>query len=89
MLSSHGRGWPNSGPWPYRILSEPVLSQELERSAQVMTHADGRVDSVSFQPCLNPEEASQDRRVAEEWSLPSGKWTFAAVFDGEFVEMFI
>jgi len=41
---------------------------------------------VTFQPCCNPEEFSQDRLAVQSWSLPDGNWTFAAVFDGAFEE---
>lgn len=40
--------------------------------------------SVSFQPCPDPEQRSQDRYVVESWDMPDGAWTFAGVFDGEF-----
>lgn len=38
--------------------------------------------SVSLQPCLNPDQASQDRIVVENWTMPDGEWVFTGVFDG-------
>ena len=74
-------GWPEEGLWWYTPLPEPYLSSELARLAEARTHGD--TDSVSFQPCPNPEEASQDRFVIEDWSLAGGNWSFRAVFDGQ------
>ncbi|KJA27787.1 hypothetical protein HYPSUDRAFT_62824 [Hypholoma sublateritium FD-334 SS-4] len=74
-------GWPEEEAlWWYTPLSEPLLSSELARLADARTHGD--TDSVTFQPCPNPEEASQDRFVIADWSLTGGNWAFRAVFDG-------
>ena len=78
-------GWANHGLWTYRILPEPILSETLERYAQVQSHANNTIDSITFQPCPDEDEASQDRRIAGQWDLPDGKWTFAAIFDGNFI----
>lgn len=76
-------GWgPGYGPFPYTLLSEPTLSLELRRLAEATTHLPG-VDSVNFQPCLDPSERSQDRHAAQRWAMPDGQWTFCGVFDGE------
>lgn len=64
----------------YTSLSEPRLSQELARLARAKSVAD--TDCVSFQPCLLPSAANQDRYVVEDWPLPAGTWSFRAVFDG-------
>ncbi|PIL34209.1 hypothetical protein GSI_03920 [Ganoderma sinense ZZ0214-1] len=69
--------------WTYRMLEEPVVSEELKRVAEPRTSAAGTVDSVSFQPCKTWHYRSQDRHKVEEWALPGGgTWTYAAVFDG-------
>ncbi|KAI0371138.1 protein serine/threonine phosphatase 2C [Pilatotrama ljubarskyi] len=66
--------------WTYRMLKEPALVQELERLAA--PHTLGDVDAISMQPCRTWHYRSQDRYRAEEWALPDGTWTYAAVFDG-------
>lgn len=66
--------------WYYTPLSEPSLSSELERLS--FANSVGDSDVVSFQPCPNPEQYSQDRFVIQDWSLPNGTWTFRAIFDG-------
>ncbi|RPD63915.1 protein serine/threonine phosphatase 2C [Lentinus tigrinus ALCF2SS1-6] len=68
--------------WTYHMLDEPTLSVELRKFANPRTSASNRVDSVSFQPCRTWHHRSQDRYKIEEWSLPGGTWTYAAVFDG-------
>ncbi|KZT35436.1 protein serine/threonine phosphatase 2C [Sistotremastrum suecicum HHB10207 ss-3] len=77
-----GWGPEAGGPWPYRILDEPVLSQKLEKYANAETVAGGKVDVVTFQPCGVESESSQDRFAAQQWELPNGTWTFTAIFDG-------
>lgn len=74
-------GWPEEDClWTYTLLTEPLLSSELARLSGSQTLGD--TDFVSFQPCPNPEQLSQDRFVIQDWSLPSGTWAFRAVFDG-------
>jgi pyruvate dehydrogenase phosphatase len=77
------RGFPGDGPFHYRLLSEDDLARTLEKLARVKTYLGGRIDSISLQPCQDPAQASQDRRVAGTWDLPDGTWTYAAVFDGQ------
>ncbi|KAI0769315.1 protein serine/threonine phosphatase 2C [Trametes elegans] len=72
------RGGPER--WTYRILQEPELAEELKRLAG--PRKVGGVDAVSLQPCKTWHYRSQDRYRVEEWSLPDGTWTYAAVFDG-------
>ena len=71
--------------WTYRMLQEPALSGELQKVAEPRTSAAGTVDSVSFQPCRTWHYRSQDRYRVEEWALPGGTWTYAAVFDGMYL----
>lgn len=81
-------GWPEEEAlWWYTPLPEPLLSSELSRLADARTHGD--TDSVTFQPCPNPEEASQDRFVIADWSLTGGNWAFRAVFDGQSLRPYI
>ena len=68
--------------WAYRMLQEPALSEQLEKAAGARSLASGTVDAVSFQPCRTWHHRSQDRYAVEEWALPGGSWTYAAVFDG-------
>ncbi|KAI9067130.1 protein serine/threonine phosphatase 2C [Trametes sanguinea] len=72
------RGGPER--WTYRMLQEPALTEELKRLAQPQTI--GRTDAVTLQPCRSWHYRSQDRYKVEEWVLPGGIWTYAAVFDG-------
>lgn len=44
-----------------------------------------RAYSVSMQPCLDPDQASQDRLLVESWMMPDGEWVFTGVFDGELI----
>lgn len=37
---------------------------------------------------MDPECLSEDRRYADQWDLPNGLWTCAAVFDGEYLAPF-
>lgn len=74
-------GWPEADAlWVYTSLPEPLLSSELERLS--FAKSIGDTDTVTFQPCPNPEYASQDRFVIEDWLLENGTWAFRAVFDG-------
>ncbi|PPQ99717.1 hypothetical protein CVT24_009700, partial [Panaeolus cyanescens] len=74
-------GWPDAGHlWDFTLLSEPLLSSELARLSGVKSIGDS--DVLSFQPCPNPEESSQDRYVINDWSLLDGAWSFRALFDG-------
>ncbi|KAF5386116.1 hypothetical protein D9615_002436 [Tricholomella constricta] len=74
-------GYPGQGPWTYRILQDPSLTEELCRRSGARTYLFG-VDVVSLQPCPSHISQSQDRYVVEEWDLPDGKWIFNGVFDG-------
>jgi pyruvate dehydrogenase phosphatase len=74
-------GWGDRfGPFAYTLLSEPDVSSELARLSGA-THV-ANVHCVTFQPCPNPEERSQDRYVVQDWALADGVWKFLAVFDG-------
>ncbi|KAF9562787.1 protein serine/threonine phosphatase 2C [Agrocybe pediades] len=74
-------GWTTADAlWYYTPLSEPTLSSELERLSFAQTIKD--TDVVSFQPCPDPEQYSQDRYIIQDWALPNGIWTFRAIFDG-------
>jgi pyruvate dehydrogenase phosphatase len=68
------------GTFPYTLLPEPDSSSELARLSGA-THV-ANVHCVTFQPCLNPKESSQDRYVVQDWALADGVWKFLAVFDG-------
>jgi pyruvate dehydrogenase phosphatase len=74
-------GWNGEGPFYYTALPEPLLSSELARIAnpasQVLTNT--RVDSVTFQPCLEETERSQDRHFS--LAIP-GVGLLTGVFDG-------
>lgn len=72
------RGGPER--WTYRMLPEPAVVDELRRLACPQTVAS--VDAVSLQPCRTWHYRSQDRHKVEQWALPCGTWTYAAVFDG-------
>ncbi|KAF8070267.1 phosphatase 2C-like domain-containing protein [Lyophyllum atratum] len=74
-------GYPGQGPWAYRILQEPSLTEDLARMSAATTYQFG-VDVASLQPCPSDISRSQDRYVVEEWYLPDGKWVFNGVFDG-------
>jgi hypothetical protein len=75
-------GWPEEGAeWWYTVLPEPVLSSELARLSFANSYGD--TDAVTFQPCPNPEQSSQDRFVIKDWPLANGTWSFRAVFDGQ------
>jgi len=74
--------WPEADAlWLYTVLPEPQLSLELERLSLAKSVDD--TDIVTFQPCPNYDERSQDRFVIQNWVLPNGTWSFRAVFDGE------
>jgi hypothetical protein len=79
-------GFQGDGPWWYRLLGEEDLATTLQTMAQVKSYAGGRVDSVTLQPCLDPSQASQDRRMGGTWELPDGTWTYAGIFDGSFFQ---
>lgn len=51
--------------WTYRVMEEPMLSDELTRVANATSH--GGIDSVTFQPC--PSHKNQDRYHVETWSF--------------------
>lgn len=67
---------------PYTRLTEPHLSSELARLSFATKLGD--TDCVTFQPCPNPDERSQDRYVVKDLHAPTGTWAFRAVFDGYF-----
>ena len=76
--------WPDlDALWMYHSLSEPLLCSELGRLSGAKCFAN-HTDSVSFQPCPNPEERNQDRHVVQDWKLRNGTWRFCGVFDGWF-----
>ncbi|TFY54575.1 hypothetical protein EVG20_g9651 [Dentipellis fragilis] len=70
--------------WRYRDLQEPALSRELERMAAATSYLDGRTEAVTFQPCCNEEESSQDRYTVQGWGFgdEKKKWRFVGLFDG-------
>ncbi|GLB37225.1 putative protein serine threonine phosphatase 2C [Lyophyllum shimeji] len=74
-------GYQGQGPWAYRILREPLLTEELTRMSAAKAYPFG-IDVVSLQPCPLHISRSQDRHVVEQWDLPNGKWIFNGVFDG-------
>lgn len=76
-------GWgPKYGPFTYRHMSEPYLSEELMRLS--LARSQDEIDSVTFQPSLDPDQRIQDRRVVQKWDIGGGGiWTFTAVFDGQ------
>lgn len=72
------------GPWRYQVFpSEEELREKLRLYAGVETDATAKVASVAFQPCLNEDCRSQDRRTVQNWNLRNGRWTFVGVFDGK------
>ncbi|KAI0758325.1 protein serine/threonine phosphatase 2C [Irpex lacteus] len=73
-----GHGEPHQ--WAYRILNEPALTEELARMSHPTTQ--GKIDSVTFQPCKSYDARSQDRREIQSWTNAGGRWTFTAIFDG-------
>ncbi|VDC01683.1 unnamed protein product [Peniophora sp. CBMAI 1063] len=73
-----GRGPPHR--YTYRVLSEPMLTNELHRLSHPFVK--GKVAGVSLQPCPLHEFQNQDRFYTESWPTPSGPWTFNAVLDG-------
>ncbi|TRM69658.1 phosphatase 2C-like domain-containing protein [Schizophyllum amplum] len=76
-------GDPEGGTWTYRVLPEPLLSQELARMAQAAILPSTQTHHITFQPCSPLEHENQDRLVSEKWDIPQhGSWTFNAVFDG-------
>ena len=79
-ITDMDRGGPQT--WTYRMLEEPALTGELRKFAEPRTSTSSSIDSVSFQPCRTWHYRSQDRYRVEEWALPGGTWTYAAVFDG-------
>lgn len=75
-------GWPEEDAlWAYELLSEPLLSSELARLAESKSFH--KTDCITFQPCPNFDERSQDRYVVIDWQLDSGTWQFRAIFDGQ------
>lgn len=74
-------GYGGNMRWPYRVLREPALSEELRRISRPQRH--GKIDTVAFQPCLTHEYRSQDRHILQKWRLPGGDWTFTVLLDGK------
>lgn len=78
--------------WPrqYRsYASHGGFNTELARIAQseVLQHpvhkVELKVQTTTLQPFSKPgEKGNEDRHTVQFWELPSGTWTFAAVFDG-------
>ncbi|KAG6813656.1 hypothetical protein H0H92_008893 [Tricholoma furcatifolium] len=66
--------------WKYELLTEPLLSSELERLAGANSYQD--TDCVTFQPCPDPEVTNQDRYAIFDWDLGNGKWHFRLLLDG-------
>jgi len=64
------------------VLSEETVSKSLALYAHSETDPSGGITSVSFQPSLNEDYRSQDRRAVHSWNLRNGAWKFVAVFDG-------
>lgn len=79
------RTWFTSGSWTYRKLTDEQVDEELLRTA--LQGSDGPVEYASLQPCTSYEVRSQDRVCVQKWDMPGGRWTFAAVFDGEFLSL--
>jgi len=77
-------GWGVIDPSPmcYRSLDTQALASELKHLSAARTI--GTTHCVTFQPCL--EAINQDRYDVQEWDLPSGKWSFAAIFDGRLLK---
>ncbi|KAH8119554.1 protein serine threonine phosphatase 2C [Phellopilus nigrolimitatus] len=87
VVAQTDMGWKGEGPWTYRLLHEPHLTNEFDRQTAPAAHPLGggagrQAYSVTTQPCPDPEQRSQDRHVVASWALPGGSWTFAGVFDG-------
>lgn len=75
-------GQPGQGPWPYRRMQEPHLTEELRRRSDARSVAAAHADILSFQPCRSDTSENQDRYVVQVWDLPGGSWVFCAVLDG-------
>lgn len=75
-------GQPGQGPWPYRRMQEPRLTEELCRRSDARSVAAAHADILSFQPYRSDTSENQDRYVAQVWDLPGGSWVFCAVLDG-------
>jgi len=69
--------------WEYTVLSEPLLTSELERIA--FAKSIGDTDVVSAQPSPHYEHRNQDRYAIQDWNLPGGTWSFRAIFDGQYI----
>lgn len=77
-VTDMGHGEPHQ--WAYRILNEPALTEELARMSHPTTQ--GKIHSVTFQPCKSYDARSQDRHEIQSWTNAGGRWTFTAIFDG-------
>jgi hypothetical protein len=72
------------GPWRYQVSpSEEEVTEKLSLFADPETDATARVNSATFQPCLNENHRNQDRRVVQSWNMRNGRWTFVGIFDGQ------
>lgn len=79
-------------PRPYRsYASHAAFNAELSRivEAAEVKSKDGSLvaHTATFQPFKAPKpgaKPSEDRHVFQIWDLPTGSWTFAAIFDGSY-----
>ncbi|KIJ28353.1 hypothetical protein M422DRAFT_61926 [Sphaerobolus stellatus SS14] len=70
------------GPWRYQVIPKEEIAQKLALYAYAKEHSEAGITSVTFQPCLNEDERSQDRRIVHTWPLKNGIWKFIAILDG-------
>ncbi|KAJ7599178.1 protein serine threonine phosphatase 2C [Mycena floridula] len=68
------------GYWIYELLAEPRLSSELARLSFSKTIGD--TDCVTFQPCPDPDQRSQDRYIVQDLNLSNGVWKLRCIMDG-------
>lgn len=73
-------GWPGRHTWHYTHLTSSEVDAQLTHLASPTLYMDVGADSVTIQP--STAKSSEDRLSVQAWNLPSGTWTFAAVFDG-------
>ncbi|KAH8119559.1 hypothetical protein DFH11DRAFT_1723061 [Phellopilus nigrolimitatus] len=77
-------GWKGEGPWTYRLLHEPHLTDEFDRQMAPAAHplgsggtAERQAYSATTRPCPDPEQREQDRHVVASRALD-----FRGHFDG-------
>jgi len=76
-------GWGDDiGPWKYQILPQEQITEKLRLYAYAEDDKETGISSITFQPCLNEDSKSQDRRAIHSWNLRNGTWKFIGVFDG-------